>query len=142
LGRPDLAARLAGAAEAQRDRSGYRWRHAPLDAEVAAILADDALRDAVAEGRRLSLAEAVAYATRARGPRGRAAHGWDALTPAEQEVTRLVGEGCTNQQIADRLFVSVATIKTHLVHTYNKLDVRSRAELAAQAARRLGPAGP
>jgi predicted ATPase/class 3 adenylate cyclase/DNA-binding CsgD family transcriptional regulator len=141
LGRPEVAARLVGAAEAQRDRSGYRWRHAPLDAEVPGILADESLHEAVAEGRRLSLEEAVAYATRARGARDRAAHGWDALTPAELEVTRLVGEGCTNQQIADRLFVSVATVKTHLVHTYDKLGTRSRSDLAAQAARRAGSGG-
>jgi predicted ATPase/class 3 adenylate cyclase/DNA-binding CsgD family transcriptional regulator len=142
LGRPEVAARLVGAAEAQRERSGYRWRHAPLEAEVPGILVDDGLQEAVSEGRRLSLEEAVAYATRARGPRGRAAHGWDALTPAELEVARLVGEGCTNQQIADSLFVSVATVKTHLVHTYDKLGTRSRSELAAQVARRTGPARP
>ncbi|HEX6237813.1 MAG TPA: helix-turn-helix transcriptional regulator [Acidimicrobiales bacterium] len=71
-----------------------------------------------------------------RGPRDRAAHVWDALTPAEQEVARLVSEGCTNQEIADRLFVSVATVKTHLVHTYAKLEAHNRAELAARAARR------
>jgi hypothetical protein len=73
LGRSEVAARLAGAAEAQRDRSGYRWRHAPLDAEVPAILADEALQATVDEGRRLSLQEAVACATRARDPRDRAA---------------------------------------------------------------------
>lgn len=134
LGRGELAARLAGAADAQRERSGYRWRLAPLAAEVPTMLGDEALHDAVQEGRGLSLDEAVEYATRARGPRDRAAHGWDALTPAEEQVTRLVSEGCTNQEIAERLFVSVATVKTHLVHTYDKLDIHSRSELAAQAA--------
>lgn len=113
----------------------------PLDAEVPVILGDDSLQAASDEGRRLTLEEAVAYATRARSQRGRAAHGWDALTPAELDVTRLVGEGCTNQQIADRLFVSVATVKTHLVHTYDKLGIRSRSELAARFARR-SPADP
>jgi predicted ATPase/class 3 adenylate cyclase len=67
LGRPELAARLVGAAEAQRDRSGYRWRQAPLDAEVPAIRGDETLQDALAEGRRLSLEDAVAYASRAAG---------------------------------------------------------------------------
>ncbi|HEX6237812.1 MAG TPA: hypothetical protein VFZ68_11490 [Acidimicrobiales bacterium] len=63
LGRPELAARLTGAAEAQRDRSGYRWRHAPLEAEVPAILGDAALQREAAEGRGLAVDEAVAYAT-------------------------------------------------------------------------------
>jgi hypothetical protein len=60
LGRPEVAARLAGAAAAQRERSGYLWRHAPLDAEVPAILEDESLQAAIDEGRRLSLDEAVA----------------------------------------------------------------------------------
>jgi hypothetical protein len=38
-------------------------------------------------------------------------------------------------------FVSVATVKTHLVHSYAKLGIRSRAELAAQVARRAGSGG-
>jgi predicted ATPase/class 3 adenylate cyclase len=84
LGRPEVAARIVGAAEAQRDRSGYRWRHAPLDAEVPAILADEALQAAVAEGRHLSLDEAVAYATRARGPGGQAGAGTPAPRPSER----------------------------------------------------------
>jgi DNA-binding CsgD family transcriptional regulator len=49
---------------------------------------------------------------------------------------RLVGEHLTNPEIAARLFVSRATVKTHLVHIFSKLGVDSRSELAAEVARR------
>ena len=45
-------------------------------------------------------------------------------------------DGPPNKEIAKKLFVSLATVKTHLVHVYAKLDVRTRAELAAAATRR------
>lgn len=45
-------------------------------------------------------------------------------------------EGLTNPQIAGRLFVSAQTVKTHMKHVFRKVGVSSRAELAAQAARR------
>lgn len=55
--------------------------------------------------------------------RGAGAHG---LTPCELEVVRLVGEGYTNQQIAESLFVSIRTVETHLSHIFAKLRVTSR----------------
>jgi DNA-binding CsgD family transcriptional regulator len=42
----------------------------------------------------------------------------------------------SNPEIAERLFVSRATVKTHLIHIFAKLSVRSRSELAAEAIRR------
>ena len=54
------------------------------------------------------------------------------LTPQEQAVTRLVALGMSNRQVAAELFVSVKTVQFHLTHIYTKLDVGSRAELAAQ----------
>lgn len=71
-----------------------------------------------------------------RGPRGRPAMGWDALTPAERKVARLTVEGHTNHQIAERLFISKYTVQTHLSHIFTKLGIKTRAELAAEAARR------
>ena len=56
--------------------------------------------------------------------------GWDALTPAEQNVARLAGEGLTNRQVADRLYLSPHTVTTHLRHIFTKLGIRSRVELA------------
>ena len=91
----------------------------------------------LAKGAKLSLGDAVEYARRGRGERGRPTHGWDSLTPAEERVIELVAEGLSNRDIAGKLFVSTATVKTHLVHVYRKLELRSRAELAAQASLRL-----
>ena len=48
-----------------------------------------------------------------------------------------MAEGLSNQQVADRLFVSLSTIKTHLQSIYGKLDVQRRTQ-AVQRARRLG----
>ncbi|GIJ64873.1 helix-turn-helix transcriptional regulator [Virgisporangium aurantiacum] len=53
-----------------------------------------------------------------------------ALTPAERRVAQAVAAGHTNQEIADRLFLSVKTVAAHLTRVYAKLDVRTRTELA------------
>ena len=54
----------------------------------------------------------------------------DELTPQEVQVAGLVAEGLTNREIAARLFLSPKTIETHIRHTFQKLGVRSRTELA------------
>jgi len=132
---PDMAARLLAACEAFRERGGYRWRPPHREQGLAAIR-EDLPGDVLADGASPSLSEAAEYARRGRGERGRATHGWDSLTPAEARVVELVVEGLSNKDIASRLFVSTATVKTHLVHVYRKLEIRSRAELAAKASRR------
>jgi DNA-binding NarL/FixJ family response regulator len=48
----------------------------------------------------------------------------------------LVAEGLTNPKIAARLFISRGTVKVHLSHIFTKLELSTRAELAAQATRR------
>jgi DNA-binding NarL/FixJ family response regulator len=55
------------------------------------------------------------------------------LSPRELEVLRLVADGATNQVAARQLLVSETTIKTHLLHIYNKLGVRDRAAAVAAA---------
>jgi DNA-binding NarL/FixJ family response regulator len=55
------------------------------------------------------------------------------LTPKEREVLRLVSAGRTNAEIAAALFVSGATVKTHLAHIYEKLGVRGRYEALSRA---------
>jgi predicted ATPase/DNA-binding CsgD family transcriptional regulator len=87
-------------------------------------------------GGELSLADAVAYARRGRGERQRPQIGWASLTPVERDVVRLVAEGHPNAAIAQRLFMSVNTVKKHLTHVYAKVDVGGRADLAAEVARR------
>ena len=56
--------------------------------------------------------------------------GWAAITPAELAVARLVAEGLTNRQIAERLFLSPHTVNAHLRHTFTKLAINSRVTLA------------
>ena len=55
------------------------------------------------------------------------------LTERELEVLRLICEGCSNQQIAEDLVVSVNTIKKHTSNIYGKLGVRNRAQAAIRA---------
>ena len=58
----------------------------------------------------------------------------NALTSRELEVLQLVADGRSNREIGATLFLSEATVKSHLVHINTKLGVRSRTELAAQRA--------
>jgi DNA-binding NarL/FixJ family response regulator len=58
------------------------------------------------------------------------------LSPRELEVLRLVAAGATNREAASKLFISEASIKTHLLHIYAKLDVRDRAAAVGEAYRR------
>jgi DNA-binding NarL/FixJ family response regulator len=57
----------------------------------------------------------------------------EALTEREREVVALVGHGFSNAEIAERLAVSPATVKTHVGRGMSKLDARDRAELVMLA---------
>ncbi|QNG20856.1 response regulator transcription factor [Rhodococcus triatomae] len=59
------------------------------------------------------------------------------LTPREIEVLRLVAAGHSNREIGKELFLSETTVKSHLVHIFGKLGVRSRTSAVARA-RELG----
>jgi DNA-binding NarL/FixJ family response regulator len=63
-------------------------------------------------------------------PRRSACSGVDALTAAERRVATLAADGCGNREIAQQLFVTRRTVETHLTHTFQKLGVATRAELA------------
>ncbi|WP_328379231.1 response regulator transcription factor [Streptomyces sp. NBC_00440] len=113
-----LAAVEAGA-------SGYLLKDAPPEELAAAVRTAAAGRSA--------LAPAVAHRLmdRMRAP-------GESLTRRELEVLQLVGDGLSNQQISKALFLSQATVKSHLVHIYAKLGVDSRTSAVATAsARRL-----
>jgi two-component system, response regulator PdtaR len=51
------------------------------------------------------------------------------LTPREFEILQDLYEGKTSQQLCDKYFISLNTVKTHIKHLYEKLNVQSRAEL-------------
>ena len=58
------------------------------------------------------------------------------IRPRELEILSAMASGDSNQQIADRLFISINTVKTHLKNLYQKLDVERRTQ-ALQKAREL-----
>ena len=64
----------------------------------------------------------------------------DRLTDRQREVAELVAQGLSNEEIAGRLFLSLATVKSHLTTMMRRLGVRSRTELAILVARASSPA--
>lgn len=136
------AARLYAASDTARQLMGYprppvdQADHRDVIAALATALSNDELHGAWSEGATLSLDDAVAYISRARGARGRPPTGWASLTPTELKVVGLATEGLTNAEIATRLFMGRETVKTHLAHVYAKLNVANRTELATLATSR------
>lgn len=55
------------------------------------------------------------------------------LNDREYEILQLIAKGCSNQEIANQLFLAVPTIKTHISNLYSKLDVRSRTQAIHKA---------
>ena len=136
------SARILAAAAAEHGLVGLRafqLRVAAVARTKACVidaLGRDEFETAWAEGAAMSIDDAVAYASRGRGGRKRPSSGWASLTPTEREVVRLTAEGLTNPKIAERLFVAPSTVKGHLSSIFTKLGYTTRAELAAEAARR------
>lgn len=94
------------------------------DAPPAELLS--AVRSAAEGDSTLSPVIANRLMTRVRTPR-------TSLTPRELEVLKLVAAGSSNRDIGKVLFLSEATVKSHLVHIYDKLGVRSRTSAVAAA---------
>ena len=104
--------------------TGYLLKDAPRDELFTAVRA-------AAEGRTvLSPAVASRLVSAVRTPR---APGNEALSAREREVLALVAKGTPNREIARELFISEATVKTHLTHLYAKLGVNDRAAAVASA---------
>ena len=61
---------------------------------------------------------------------------YEPLSPRELEVLHLIVDGLSNQEIADRLIISLATAKTHVRNILNKLAVDDRTQAAVQAMRK------
>ncbi|SHH94065.1 response regulator [Streptomyces sp. 3214.6] len=104
--------------------TGYLLKDAPRDELFTAVRA-------AAEGRTvLSPAVATRLVSAVRTPRAPAA---EPLSAREHEVLTLVARGTSNREIARELFISEATVKTHLTHLYAKLGVNDRAAAVATA---------
>lgn len=73
---------------------------------------------------------------RSRPAERRPVTGWESLTEAEWRVVNLAADGLTNREIGERLFISHRAVGTHLAHALDKLELRSRVELAREAGRR------
>ena len=58
------------------------------------------------------------------------------LSDRELEILQLLADGLSNKEIADRLFISVQTVKTHIAHIFDKLGVKDRTEAVASALRK------
>ncbi|MEY9926985.1 DNA-binding NarL/FixJ family response regulator [Catenulispora sp. GP43] len=110
--------------------TGYLLKDAPREDLIRAVRA-------AAEGQPV-LAPTVAQRlmTRVQAPAAPATPAGEALTDRELEVLRLVASGTTNRETARTLFISEATVKTHLLHAYAKLGVRDRAAAVSEAYKR------
>jgi DNA-binding NarL/FixJ family response regulator len=60
----------------------------------------------------------------------------DALSERELDVLRLIAGGLTNAEIAGQLYIGVSTVKKHINHIYDKLDVKTRTQAVARARER------
>jgi ATP/maltotriose-dependent transcriptional regulator MalT len=149
-GEPSAAALLLGAAEALRETLG-----APLSVaqqsvyerfeKAASGATGAAYRAAWAEGRVMTLEQAIGYAQAVRLPRppairraGELSSGGEAasLTAREITVTTLVARGLTNREIAKTLVIAEGTAANHVHHILAKLGLASRKEIAVWATAR------
>ncbi|GHH53421.1 response regulator [Streptomyces candidus] len=105
--------------------TGYLLKDAPRDELFSAVRAAAAGRTV------LSPAVAARLVTRVRNPRPASATSPSPLSAREREVLALVARGTSNREIARILFISEATVKTHLTHLYAKLGVNDRAAAVA-----------
>jgi DNA-binding CsgD family transcriptional regulator len=142
-GRFAAALRLMGAAEAHgRTRGSQLEQRLPwltrlqprLDraAEALGSVESDRL---VAAGARMTVGELMDEAC---AEPGSEETGDDPLSPREREVVELVGQGLTNSQIAEALFISKRTVESHVDHIKQKLGHVSRSQVIAWAVRRAG----
>jgi predicted ATPase/DNA-binding CsgD family transcriptional regulator len=150
-GQPLLAARLWGAARGMHDRGDYVLPPSDLrvgegwlaraSAAASSVAIELALRDGEAEDP-LELLRALPELLRSSAPVSRAAtrlrHG--ELTKREIEILALVGQGKSDREIAETLFISPKTASVHVANIKGKLGLQSRLEVALRA-RGLGLVG-
>lgn len=117
------AAMVLGAADGARQRTGQQTPPSAV-AELAAST------PGWQAGLHLRPDEVSLQLAAGRTSRGRPTSGWASLTPSERQVVELAVEGLTNPRIAQKLYLSINTVKTHLLRAYRKLGVTSRQELS------------
>jgi len=129
------------------DASAAQLERARAHAALGAVLLRDGAPEAAREPLRVAIdlahrcgANALEDATladlRATGarPRRRVTTGAGALTPSERRIADLAATGQQNREIAEALFVTMATVEFHLRNAYRKLGIASRTQLAGALA--------
>ncbi len=151
-GDPRASSRLQAALDAFTEL-GLPLEAARAQLELARVIAPAAPAGAIAEARaalaafeRLGAghaADGAAALLRSLGVKAARSgpKGIGVLTKRELEVLELLALGLSNPEIAARLYLSRKTVQHHVAHILAKLDLRSRAEAAAYAARELDPPG-
>ncbi len=134
---PDAAVRLAGAVDAQRQALGavyWPTERRSLDlwlARARTALGAAGYDAAWTDGRASTLAQALSLTEALIVSMQTGPSPAGGLSRREQQVASLVARGLTNKQIAAELVVSAATVRSHVEHILTKLDLRSRAQIAA-----------
>ncbi len=129
--RPYVALARLGQAQCLAQEPGLAG---PVGPASARELADAA----AGEFRRLDMPGPLAQAERLLAALPTSTATGPGLTPREMEVAQLVGQALTNQQIADRLFLSVRTVESHVRAGLAKLHLTTRTELALWVRRQAG----
>ena len=101
---------------------------AEISRAVQAAAAHQGLFDPLVQQQLLAAATGRSAAPAEGGEAGPPATLPDELTPREAEVLSLIARGLSNREIAAELFVSEATVKTHINHLFSKIDARDRAQ--------------
>jgi DNA-binding NarL/FixJ family response regulator len=117
-----LAALKAGA-------SGYILKDSPIEAVVGSVVA-------VKHGEQVLPGAAAPRMAGRNSPGARTELVHDELTPRETEILGLIAEGVTNKQIARRLEISEKTVRNHLSHIYEKLQISDRSQALLYAMRK------
>jgi DNA-binding CsgD family transcriptional regulator len=147
----DRGASLLRDAVGAFERGDARLERARALADLGAMLrrrnrrteARDLLRDALDAAHRLGarpLAERAEIELRASGgrPRRIVLSGLDSLTASERRIAELAGQGLSNREIAQSLFVTNRTVEGHLTHVFRKLRLDSRTQLGAALGDEVG----
>lgn len=139
----ERAARVFAAADALSQSMDVHFLIQPPDltqnlSSTRAQLSDTAFAKASAEGRAMTLKQAIEYAlettpreqrSHSATPRQSGKQEFGRLTSREQEVAALIGQGESNREIAEQLVLSERTVESHVTNILNKLGFKSRAQI-------------